>query len=364
MEVRGRSRRRNVDGCAVVECYTPRRVVARWLFGLKSAKGKREEDEEGVEDDDETGPIKCSTKRLNVGFPSSPAPATNGFESRSRETSLDAGIGSFLLYLVVASKAELDKMAKLRMQMEMLLQNVKEELRKKELQEMPSKSSKDKTLYHSDECGKSQEPNDDNQITPQVISNLASSIFEESSTNVAHDESTESEVSKPEEYNGGTGRESKVEAELPSLNLNDKASERQMMMRQRQQEVKNTESGKSKMLNSEEVVADERHGVCPYELERRLHELLSARQQEEIQELETALRRVERRLDEKETEVSWWKDAANLLARRVPESSRAGLEYCIPESIRTTQLDRSSVHVHVHGSSSKAVLKRRVSWSR
>lgn len=80
------------------------------------------------------------------------------------------------------------------------------------------------------------------------------------------------------------------------------------------------------------MVTDERYGVCPYELEKKLHELLEARQQDELLKLETALSRVERRLQEKETEVSWWKDAARLLAKRVPESSRAGLEWCNSES--------------------------------
>lgn len=84
------------------------------------------------------------------------------------------------------------------------------------------------------------------------------------------------------------------------------------------------------------MVTDERYGVCPYELEKKLHELLEARQQDELLKLETALSRVERRLQEKETEVSWWKDAARLLAQRVPESSRAGLEWCNSESSSIT----------------------------
>lgn len=67
MEASGHSRRRRGDGCTVVECYTPRRVVGRWLSGLKSSKGKRDVGEE--QEDDTRGyklaPIRCSTKRLN-----------------------------------------------------------------------------------------------------------------------------------------------------------------------------------------------------------------------------------------------------------------------------------------------------------
>lgn len=50
MEGHGHSRRRRGDGCTVVECYTPRRVVARWLSGLRSSKGKREAEDD--QDDD------------------------------------------------------------------------------------------------------------------------------------------------------------------------------------------------------------------------------------------------------------------------------------------------------------------------
>ncbi|KAF8097567.1 hypothetical protein N665_0286s0074 [Sinapis alba] len=191
------------------------------------------------------------------------------------------GIGSFLLYLVVASKTELDKMANLRTQMEMLLLNAKEELQKND-------------AYAKEARG--------NQFSPQVISNLASSIFEgSSSTSVLQEENSECEVSKPE----------------------DRHTKDQI---QRQRKLKDNEN------HVPEMVTDERYGVCPYELEKKLHEVLERRQQEELLKLETALSRVERRLQEKETEVSWWKDAARLLAQRVPESSRAGLEWCNPES--------------------------------
>ncbi|CAH2077334.1 unnamed protein product [Thlaspi arvense] len=297
MEGHGHSRRRKIDGCTVVECYTPRRVVTRWLSGLRSSKGKREAGED--HDEEVSGryhlaPIRCSTKRLNESRPLDQKPETHRFESQSREAPFEMGIGSFLLYLVVASKTELDKMADLRIQMEMLLLNAKQELQKKELQGSPPLSSND--AYAKEPSG--------NQFSPQVISNLASSIFEESSMSVLEEENSECEVSKTEDYHRGTDRNSKFQAE-------DKEG------------TKN---------HIPEMVTDERYGVCPYELEKKLHELLETRQQEELLKLEAALSRVERRLQEKETEVSWWKDAARLLAQRVPESSRAGLEWCYQES--------------------------------
>ncbi|XP_010437989.1 PREDICTED: protein POLAR LOCALIZATION DURING ASYMMETRIC DIVISION AND REDISTRIBUTION-like [Camelina sativa] len=326
MEANVKSRRRRGDGCTVVECYTPRKVVGRWLSGLRSSKGKRETGE-GVAEDGTRGyklpPIRCSTKRLNEN-----SPETNRFESQSREAPLEMGIGSFLLYLVIASKTELDKMTNLRMQMEMFLLNAKEELQKKEVEANPPMSSNEASGY---------------QFSPQEFSNLASSIFHESSTSVLlQEEYTEFEVSK-------------LQAEVGRLPLDEKAEDRHPKYQiQRQRKLEENEVTKSHI--PEMVVTDERNGVCPFELEKKLHELLETRQQEELLKLETALSRVERRLQEKETEVSWWKDAARLLAQRVPESSRSGLDWCNPES--STCSERSLPRSY------KACSKHRTSFSR
>ncbi|KAJ4748063.1 Protein POLAR LOCALIZATION DURING ASYMMETRIC DIVISION AND REDISTRIBUTION [Rhynchospora pubera] len=51
-------------------------------------------------------------------------------------------------------------------------------------------------------------------------------------------------------------------------------------------------------------------GVSPYELERKLHELLHQRQQERIEELEYQLHSLERKLFERETEINRWKNIA------------------------------------------------------
>ena len=68
------------------------------------------------------------------------------------------------------------------------------------------------------------------------------------------------------------------------------------------------------------------YGVPPTELERRLHELLEAREQEqvEVEELEAALEGTIHNLHEKEIEVSWWKDTARLISQHVPGPSRFG----------------------------------------
>ncbi|KAM0918441.1 hypothetical protein ACQ4PT_008969 [Festuca glaucescens] len=63
-------------------------------------------------------------------------------------------------------------------------------------------------------------------------------------------------------------------------------------------------------------------GVSARALERRLHELLQRRQQDQIVQLEAALDGAQRRLQEREREVVWWRDAAKLVSHRRDESRR------------------------------------------
>lgn len=60
----------------------------------------------------------------------------------------------------------------------------------------------------------------------------------------------------------------------------------------------------------------------PQELERRLHEVLEARQQEQIRELEAALESARHKLREKDLEISRWKDTAKFLSQHNPATSR------------------------------------------
>ncbi|KAK8952784.1 hypothetical protein KSP40_PGU013820 [Platanthera guangdongensis] len=71
----------------------------------------------------------------------------------------------------------------------------------------------------------------------------------------------------------------------------------------------------NQQVNEAKAEANKHAGVCPLELERRLHELLEARQHERIAELETALECAARKLDEKEVEICWWRDTARLVTK-------------------------------------------------
>lgn len=68
-------------------------------------------------------------------------------------------------------------------------------------------------------------------------------------------------------------------------------------------------------------------GVPPYELERKLHEVLVTRQQEQIRELEAALERARQNLQKKELEISWWKDTARLMSKHVEKSPHLMSEF-------------------------------------
>ncbi|VAI50712.1 unnamed protein product [Triticum turgidum subsp. durum] len=63
------------------------------------------------------------------------------------------------------------------------------------------------------------------------------------------------------------------------------------------------------------------HGGVPARvLERRLHELLQSRHEQRIAELQTELQRAQRKLRDKEREVSRWRDTANLVSNHKDES--------------------------------------------
>lgn len=79
--------------------------------------------------------------------------------------------------------------------------------------------------------------------------------------------------------------------------------------------ISSSSASVGEVTDPREVPADFQCGVPPVELERKLHELLESRQQEQIEELKAALRRAERKLREKEKEISWWKDTALVISQ-------------------------------------------------
>lgn len=126
-----------------------------------------------------------------------------------RDSSFNVGVGCCLLYLIAASKNELDKMEKLRTQMEMLLQNAKKEL---QMEDTSTTNPFENDIFaYSTTHVRGVESNC--HLSPQNIG--TPSVLPESSTVLGCDESLKSDTPKTEQCLEGTDQlEAELEAEL------------------------------------------------------------------------------------------------------------------------------------------------------
>ncbi|XVE97338.1 hypothetical protein REPUB_Repub03eG0011000 [Reevesia pubescens] len=293
-----------MDGCSRgLNCSTPRRIAARFFSGLKR-RGKVKRIILG-EDDDVTPPDHLT------GGPDSSS------ERGRAESNFNMGIGCCLLQLVAESKNELQKMTELRIQMESVLQNVKEELKNNDLQIV-----------------KKLESNDGIEEGLGFNSNMRSN-------KVLFDQSLKcDDVTKEDDCLVGMDRlEAELEVELERLQLHlDSGKLSTNPPQETIEETTVNTSSRSFSISCGEVIdpaiegeeddcLDSHSGVPPYELERKLHELLETRQEQQIRELEAALESARQELREKEREISWWKDTAHLMSRHVKERSRLNLQH-------------------------------------
>ncbi|KAL1337619.1 hypothetical protein HN51_032330 [Arachis hypogaea] len=299
-------------------CYSPWRLLARLLKVLRHTKGhtvalrRRQQNE--------TPQSTATTPSLiNVSN------GSKEFGELHDDASFKLGVGCGLLYMIAASKNELGKMVELRKEMEMLLQNVKGVLQSKDALIKPLKQNEALACSITD---------------VQEVSDFHSPLSVHSKTPYVHQESTSAVVHKHFlEYNINDRNklaeeinelEAEFEVELERLQL---YMDREAVYEDAKHEIfkVNAEDSHSKShsLSSGEIVMDPQ-GACadvsfavpPVELERRLHELLQARMQEQISELESALECTTHKLAEKEIEVTWWKDTAKLVSQHLPETSR------------------------------------------
>ncbi|KAG8651488.1 hypothetical protein MANES_07G133004v8 [Manihot esculenta] len=190
-------------------CPSPHRIVARWISGLRRTRVKRipgehvkkEKETESKMDEDEKGlgdravQARCSMNGLNGlgehvkkeketeskmdedekglgdravqarcsmnGLKGGNSVSTTG-ESR-KDTSFNMGVGCCLLYLIAASKNELNKIVQMRLQMETLLQNTSEELINKS---NISKLSKPNDMFACSDTDSPQGPQFESQYIP------------------------------------------------------------------------------------------------------------------------------------------------------------------------------------------------------
>ncbi|GKV03158.1 hypothetical protein SLEP1_g15513 [Rubroshorea leprosula] len=308
---------RSGDGYSGVGSESLLRIVGRLLARLW--RSNRSGEKRIGRRNDGVAQVDGSDSRVS----SSLGPAIDPSSERCRrETSLNLGIGGSLLYLMAASKIEMNKMVELRIQMETILQNVKEELqRKNAFFNIPPPPETNEMFKYSAVPDSAEE---NTQLSTQIPP---------PSNTVLSDQCLESDMAKSEDcFEGMNQLEAELKMELERLQLCLDAEkglgnppQGSMMVNEDNTSVRTNSFSFSEVIDPgndiPEECFEEQCGIPPFELERKLHELLEARQQEQIRELEAALECTKQKLREKETEISWWKDTAHLLSQHVSESS-------------------------------------------
>ncbi|KAL5144830.1 Protein POLAR LOCALIZATION DURING ASYMMETRIC DIVISION AND REDISTRIBUTION [Glycine soja] len=328
------------DGDAVREtpstkCFSPRRLVASLLAPLRPTKGLRLQQRR----QNETGDLEAPS-------PSSPTNELKGSDESTgqlheSDTSFKLGVGCGLLYLIAASKNELSKMIELQKEMEMLLQNVKGELQSKDSLLKPLKQSDTLALSITDiqEVSSSSSHlsihSNIQYVQPESKSDMVPNRFLEYNTS-EQDECAEEinelraefeiELQRLQLYLDGETGFDDAQQEGVKVTLEDSSSK------------SHSSSFGEIIMEPQGATYDVSFGVPPIELERRLHELLEARLEERISELESALECKTQKLIKKEIEVTWWKDTAQLISQHVPETSRFTFPLDPDISLKLSQL--------------------------
>ncbi|KAF8035692.1 hypothetical protein BT93_C1656 [Corymbia citriodora subsp. variegata] len=323
-------RRRVEAGSWGFDCLSPGRAISRWFRRRKEKKGsvgqipEKEEREFGI------GLESLSVSRMKTKVEVGSSHTVNGKGESGqygKENMFNLGVAGSLLYLIAASKNELNKMKDLRKEMELFLQNAKEKVRRKDSSREPFELTESVASCLTDikevlNCG--------SHLSEQSHKTL--SLLLERHRQMQCNQSSGCEC-RQEPGEGIEELEAELEAELERLQLqldaeiSSKQSYPEMIKVAPKESASASGSSTSfgEVLNPEDEVTEVQGGVPPMELERRLHELLETRLQERIKELEASLGRLEQKLSEKEREISWWKDTARLLSQHVSEPSQGGL---------------------------------------
>ncbi|KAI4316400.1 hypothetical protein L6164_024383 [Bauhinia variegata] len=277
------------DRSAAVRSYSLRRIVDRLLAVLRPAKARR------ILKERQNDPISRSMSGLNGHEDSGPY---------RNNTPFKLGVYCGLLYLITASKNELAKMVQLREEMEMLLQNSREELR--------SKDALLKPLILSDTLASSitdtQEGSSSNSRHLSTQSQKPYVQPELESKMVPHHFLQDIISEQDECVEKVNELEAELEVELERLQLHlDRETALQHTQEGRIKDSRDVMSF-DEIIDPLEASTELCIGVPPDEVERRLHELREARQQERIAELESALECARQKLIQKEVEVTRWKD--------------------------------------------------------
>ncbi|PSS17726.1 Protein POLAR LOCALIZATION DURING ASYMMETRIC DIVISION AND REDISTRIBUTION like [Actinidia chinensis var. chinensis] len=336
-----RKPRRSRDNVAILECSWQ---ISRWFSLGKRSKGRGSvvkieevEREAGMEGSDgavggERKEVGCSMNGVNGESSSCESKGLMGDSELSeisgqyrKEDLFNLAVGFGLFYFIAATKNELDKTMELRTQMEMLLQNVKEEFANQKREILPMQSESNDLAYSTTDAPESLCTNGNVSLRNRVLFKNQP----DSEPIVLCDQSQTCEATRQEKCVEGIAQlEAELEAELERLQIHLDSKNKLDFPKQQIMEVtvddtapiRSLDASLGKVVDPPEA-GEEHSGVPPNELERRLHELIESRQEERIKELEAALDCANQMLLEKEREVFWWKDAAQHITNRVPKTS-------------------------------------------
>lgn len=105
--------------------------------------------------------------------------------------------------------------------------------------------------------------------------------------------------------------------------------------------------------NTPELSNNEFYCVSPRDLERKLHEVLEARQQERINELESALDYAMQQVLEKERELSCWKGSQHLPA--IPSLLMKVMKQAVEPEFEVGQTSKSLIKNSIYECNIQAI---------
>ncbi|XP_020584015.1 protein POLAR LOCALIZATION DURING ASYMMETRIC DIVISION AND REDISTRIBUTION-like [Phalaenopsis equestris] len=201
---------------------------------------------------------------------------------KPNEIAFNLGMGIGMAFLLAGSSNEMNKMAELRKQMESLLKEIKGEVQRRD----------DSSFYTLSDAG-------ENEVSTAIS---------------IEQHFTESDRKNYEPVNSLRAMdelEEELQVELERMERNFEGEDdgkHGMELEGKKVDLSSGSTSAAWYDHMPDENGEEQHGVCAYDLERRLHELLQTRQQERIEALESALKSAQRKLNEKEDELLCWRN--------------------------------------------------------
>ncbi|PUZ74381.1 hypothetical protein GQ55_1G060800 [Panicum hallii var. hallii] len=313
------------EGASPPRLRLPRFTCARIRFGRLGRKrgGSRGREEADKSDGASSAESPSGARRARGSSKQAAVTTTSSGTSSVTAAAVAAqtGMGLSMLLLLARTCVELNRMAEVRAQMEALLKEIRDEADR-------VKGAADHVAVTPKTC------NDNLQSTSTTTA--SSSCVSDTSTNCLEIARGE-DGRRTSEDEGCAGVDGALEAELeaeparrqpPQLewtcSTEHETPECSMQSPSDDDEFIELEGGRrfgggggypdgsNDGDDGSSLRERNERGVSAIELERRLHELRHRRDRERISALESALRRAERRLTEKEMEARLWQDTAAL----------------------------------------------------